>query len=338
MSVNGSKIIGPITNNTEVFLVGRSGNNYFTYTDRGFISYASSYRGNYYLFKTNFDSGVLSMRARQAYKLFPKHKNANQKYYCNNHPYEDCSCCEDAFAEEKKCYNVFRTGCELECDERNCDEECGNECVKPVTYNKFKLIQCETKVPGDKLYAGIWYNFTIGDLEDVLFKVCEPKNSAKGFAKSIGKSAYARIDVTFIPFSDSMSFFHEGECLMKYRQTPFKFFEWWTKGQNLSESCERDLNSGSRFCVFTGSSCLDRQSYRYCCKNETCGNCLGACEVGGQCLSKGSGKFYCFTGNQEAKETAKSHKWVIIVTLIIFFSIVIFLLMIYGVRKWRGGN
>ena len=272
MSVNGSKIIGPITNDTEVLLVGRSGNNFFTYTDRGFISYASSYRGNYYLFKTSFDSGVLSMKARQAYKLFPKHRNANQKYYCDNHPYDDCTCCEDAFAEEKKCYTVFRTGCEYECDEQNCDEECGQACVKPVTYNKFKLIQCETRVPGDKLYAGIWYNFTIGDLEDVLFKVCEPKNSSKGFAKSVGKSAYARIDVTFIPFSDSMSFFHEGECLMKYRQTPFKFFEWWTKGKNLSDSCERDLNSGSKFCVFTGSSCLDRQSYKYCCKNETCGN------------------------------------------------------------------
>lgn len=315
MSVNNSRIIGPIQNDTEVLMIGRSNSNYFTYTDVGFASYGSNYDGKYYLFETNYQSDGLKLSARQACELFPRHCDASPKR----------SCKEDVFARSKECYKVFTVGDECPV------QTIWSPCDPTGSINRFKLSQPCTKAPNDKLYAGIWYNLITGDNEDVLFDVYEPK-SGSGFAGNIGKKTLAKIEVTFIPFSNEMSFYHSGDCFLKYKQTPFKFFEWWTKGKNLSKSCEKGLNSGSEFCVLTGTRCLDGYSYRYCSKDEDCGTCHGVCPNGGQCLSSGKGKFYCYL----SPKSSSNSKTVTVSIILVFFLIVSVLMILFGLHKWRA--
>lgn len=298
--INGSGIIGEIYNDTEVFIVGRSCKNYFTYTDRGFVSFGSNYRGEYRLFTVDFSASGLKLRSKNVRGLFPRHCDAHVKASC-----EECV---------SVCDNKFTVG------------------APGVSDAFFKLSQKNSNVPLTKLYAGIWYNLMYGNNNaDVLFDLYKVESSKSGFAGEMGDKTTAMLEITFIPFSNNMSFYHQGTCMTKYKQTAFRFFEGWVKGKHPSIGCTGSLGSKSEYCIFTGTSCLDGTSFRYCEKDETCGNCFGPCENGGVCTADGSG-FYCqvdFSRGPERK--SKTEETLIILGIVGLICAV--LMITYALRR-----
>lgn len=317
MTINGSRIIGPIQDQTEVLLVGRLGERYYTYTDKGFVNFGTTYNDDYYVFRVDFSSDGLEMTARKAYRLFSKKPYTKPGY---RH-------LEEVFSQKKYKGRVFAI------QEKKPNTLNQDDLEKREIENKFKLMQTETKVPGDKLFAGIWYKFISGKSENILFRVYEPC-SGEGFAEKFGTPILTDLEITFVPYDDT-SMFHENTCCAKSNQIAFRFFESWVKGENLSKHCNGSLNGNSQNCVFTGSTCLNKEGYRYCNIDEQCGKCYGICENGGSCISNGeSGKFYCHTVNEPANgKKSVNYRLLEIISIIVFVLIVVILLMIYANRK-----
>jgi hypothetical protein len=182
----------------------------------------------------------------------------------------------------------------------------------------FQLTQVNTNVPENEIYSGVWYRMSINNNAVVppVFNLPAGGIGSYPFPQdqqrevSVSNSSLLMTPwVTFIPFTQDMSYWSGGSCQPAggYNTAMLMYNDWiWTKfGEDKNtdyeshytqKHCYGKLGSNSRFCAYIGQGCNGGLGYTYCESGKKCGKCFGACNTG-YCIwdsSKStSTTFYC---------------------------------------------
>ena len=146
---------------------------------------------------------------------------------------------------------------------------------------------------GDNLYPGVWYTLYSSSTNSIPLwnsQVCTTSNKPFCNYTNNPQIEFLPMDIMFVPEnissspSQTLQSFKNGQCFHDSKSDiGLLYFTYYIAKytDKVTENCDIDmLTSKSQNCYFTSyDACSDGYLYQFCTTNQSCGNCLGVCEI-----------------------------------------------------------